>query len=131
MIRCLMVDDDRFYSKVGIANESVIFLTGIEAKDVYVARNYWDAIKFVEQNGIPEILTMDNDIASFDENGHEFKGYDFVKWLCEQVMDEKYTFPENFRFNAHTANIVDQKAMIGYMQNFFSQFLGKELTLWK
>lgn len=127
MIHCLMVDDDRFYSAEPIANESVIYLTGIAVQDVHIARDYWSAIDFIEQKGIPDVLTMDNDIASFDEQGKEFKGYDFVKWLCEQVMDGKYTFPENFKFNAHTANIVDQKAMLGYMQNFFAQFLQRKL----
>ena len=95
-----------------------------------VVRNYWEAMKWVNENGIPEILTMDNDIASFDTQGQEYKGYDFVKWLCGEVMDEKCVFPDNFKFNAHTANIVDQKAMINYLTNFFDKVLNKKLTLW-
>lgn len=128
MIKLLMVDDDRFYSKKSISNESVIFL-GVPETDVQIARDYWSAQAFVLQQGIPSMLTMDNDIASFDENGNEFKGYDFVKWLCEQVLDNKLSFPDDFVFNAHTANIVDQKAMIGYLKNFFAQVLGKELKM--
>lgn len=63
-----------------------------------IVRSYNEAVKYVEENGIPEYCSFDHDL------GEEHTGYDFAKWLVEQDLDGKHLIPENFTFNAHSAN---------------------------
>ncbi len=45
-----------------------------------VARNYFDGIKLLESQKW-ELLLLDHDLASYDENGKEKTGYDVMCWL--------------------------------------------------
>jgi hypothetical protein len=46
-----------------------------------IARNYNEGIKQLKHNGSWDLLLLDHDLASFDENGKEYTGYDIMCWL--------------------------------------------------
>jgi hypothetical protein len=46
-----------------------------------VARNYDEGIRQLEINGPWDLLLLDHDLASFDDNGEEYTGYDVMCWL--------------------------------------------------
>jgi hypothetical protein len=48
-----------------------------------LARNYFEGILQLEKNGPWDLLLLDHDLASFDENGREKTGYDIMCWLEE------------------------------------------------
>lgn len=45
-----------------------------------VARTYWEAIEALEDE-IWDLVYLDHDLNSFDENGKEFTGKDICTWL--------------------------------------------------
>lgn len=65
-MRILGIDDTRELSEANV-----------------LARNYKEGIKQLELNGPWDLLLLDHDLASFDENGKENTGYDIVCWLEE------------------------------------------------
>jgi len=46
-----------------------------------VARNYWEGILELEGNGPWDLLLLDHDLASFDDEGKEWTGTDVMNWL--------------------------------------------------
>ena len=48
-----------------------------------VARNYDEGIRQLQTNGPWDLLLLDHDLASFDENNKEKTGYDIMCWLEE------------------------------------------------
>jgi len=48
-----------------------------------VARNYFDGIDHLKDNGPWDLLLLDHDLASFDDNGREKTGYDIMCFLEE------------------------------------------------
>lgn len=80
-----------------------------------IVRSFDEAVLYVKQNGIPEFISFDHDIASEPETG-----YTFAKWLVEQDIDGNYKFPDNFSFYVHSANPVGAKNINMYL----AQYLG-------
>jgi len=66
MTRILLIDDMR-----SNYNESVI------------ARSYLEGIKCLQALGSWDKLLLDHDLASFDDDGKEFTGYDILLFLEE------------------------------------------------
>jgi hypothetical protein len=46
-----------------------------------IVRNYWEGIRQLELNGPWDLLLLDHDLHSFDENNKEWTGYDIMCWL--------------------------------------------------
>lgn len=90
-----------------------------------LVRSYTEAVKFVEENGIPNFISFDHDLG-VDENEKLLPtGYDFVKWLVESDMDGIYNFPENFSFSVHSSNPSGKENIKSYLNNYLN-FKNKE-----
>lgn len=68
----------------------------------YIARNYTEAIDCLNKYKI-DVLSLDHDIASFDEDGNETTGYDIAVW-CERRHYFGGRIPE--KIYCHSANPV-------------------------
>lgn len=84
-----------------------------------VKRNYNDAVKFIEQNGIPEIISFDHDL------GEEMSGYDVAKRIVGLVINGDAELPEEFSYNVHSANPVGKKN-IEYLLDNFTKYVAKQ-----
>lgn len=86
-----------------------------------IARNYHDAVWYVENYGLPKFISFDHDLA-FDHyvigKPHEFTGYDFAKWFCGYVMDQELALPEGFDFYVHSMNPVGAENIRKYMSHW-------------
>lgn len=51
-------------------------------KATLIARDYWTGIECLTQ-GYFKVLYIDHDLASYDDEGREFTGYDIMCWLEE------------------------------------------------
>jgi len=81
-----------------------------------VCRSFDDAVSTVEAYGcFPAYISFDHDLGEEDQK----TGYDFAKWLVEQEMNGKFSFPENFAFNVHSANPVGKVNIEGYLESYF------------
>lgn len=79
-----------------------------------VARNYNEAITLLTANQYDE-LSLDHDIASFDDNGREMTGYDIALWLAERKFNGEYIPPKVF---CHSANPVGVKNILGVIERY-------------
>lgn len=98
-----------------------------------IVRNYEDFIKFIEENGLPEEISFDHDLARehtlfFMNNGgfdnppdpmntqFETKtGYDCAKWLCDYCWTNGLPLPN---WNVHSANPVGRDNIVQILQSF-------------
>jgi hypothetical protein len=86
-----------------------------------IVRNYDDFVKWIEENGLPEIISFDHDLAdvSYDPQTqkesfkyHETTGYDAAKWLCEYCWTNGLPIPN---WNVHSANPVGRDNIISIL----------------
>lgn len=68
--------------------------------DWIVVRSFNEAAKFVQDNGVPEVISFDNDLGE-----SQLEGYDFAKFLVEGDQRGLFTLPKQFSWNVHSANI--------------------------
>jgi hypothetical protein len=59
----------------------------IEAVDI-IARNYFSGIEMLKSYVWEELL-LDHDLASYDETGKEYTGYDVMCWIEQNLPIEK------------------------------------------
>lgn len=88
--------------------------------DWRVARNYHDAVWYVETYGLPYHISFDHDLGNEYDLAYapyEFTGYDFAKWLCNWMMDNVDNL-DGFSYNVHSANPVGAENIRRYMENF-------------
>lgn len=66
--RVLVIDDERFQDYT-------------IPKGDYIARDAFDGMKQLAENGPWGMLMIDHDLATFDKDGKEVTGYDILCWL--------------------------------------------------
>jgi len=103
--------------------------------DWVIVRNYNQFVDYVTENGLPEIVTFDHDLAEphyhesmykdgkvymqYLETISEKTGYECVKWMADYCIDKNLKFP---KWYLHTMNPVGKQNMEGYILNFLKHF---------
>ena len=86
--------------------------------DFIIVRSFQEAVKFVQQNGIPNYISFDHDLGC-DEKGNILKsGYDFAKWLVDMDIENIHKFPDNFTFDIHSANPIGKNNIKSILNNY-------------
>lgn len=82
--------------------------------DFDIVRSYADFIKYIQQNGLPDFISFDNDLG-LDENGEVAPdGYAVAKWLVyESELDLT-----NLNFKVHSANPIASEQIKGLLTNY-------------
>ncbi|MFH7011283.1 cyclic-phosphate processing receiver domain-containing protein [Flavobacterium sp. FlaQc-52] len=82
--------------------------------DFVIVRNFNDFKKTILENGLPELISFDNDLG-LDENGIIAEdGYAAAKWLVyESGLDLI-----NLKFNVHSANPVASQQIQSLLDNY-------------
>ncbi len=113
----LFLDDERVpYSPNGEMKDAFNYTENLDYinLDWVIVRSYDQFIEYISLNGLPQLLSLDHDIADFTY-GYEKTGYDCVKWLCEYCIDNDVKFPNHL---IHTGNIIGGENMLVYIRNF-------------
>ena len=88
-------------------------------KDWVIVRSYDEFVKYIEENGLPEVISFDHDLADFhyDVQDHvdqdyydlceEKTGYHCAKWLVNYCIDNKKELPQTIMI--HSMNVVGSK----------------------
>lgn len=79
--------------------------------DWIVIRNSYDAIKFIEENGMVDFISFDHDLGGDDTS------MIFVHWLIEKDLDEDI-IKEMFGFAIHSANPVGAQNIHSLLSNY-------------
>lgn len=98
---CLFLDDERDPPDDG--------------RNWIIARDFSTARDIIMENGISEFMSLDHDLGAGET------GYDFVKWLCDYVLDGHAKFPEGFSFYVHSQNPVGRANIDNYLNAFLGQ----------
>jgi len=86
-----------------------------QSHEFIVCRSVEEAVnEIILRREFPEYISFDHDLGDNIPTG-----YDLAKWLVEQVMDKKFSFPPNFAYHVHSANPVGKKNIEGYLDGFF------------
>lgn len=98
-----------------------------------IIRNYDDFVKFVTENGLPEYVALDHDLAPehyresmYNPDKHynnyytdgTFKiktGYDCAKWLCNYCQEKQLKFP---KYIVHSMNPIGRTNILEYIRNW-------------
>lgn len=82
--------------------------------DFVIVRSCADFIKTIQQNGLPEFISFDNDLGC-DENEVPLpEGYDAAKWLVyESGLDLS-----QLKFNVHSSNPVAKVNITSLLDNY-------------
>jgi len=83
-----------------------------------IVTNYYDAVKYIKENGIPNIISFDHDL------GEGKTAYDFVKWLVFEYDNGK-RFPNDFNFMIHSANPVGAENIRCLLNNYLKHTYNK------
>jgi hypothetical protein len=111
----LFLDDQR----VPIDCTKYMYRKGINVSIYYenwnIVRSYLEFVKWVENNGLPDLISFDHDLADvvelraelpietwFDLDANkEYTGMDCAKWLVNYCLDNKQKLP---KFIVHSSN---------------------------
>ena len=107
----LWLDDERY------PPECLSHPTPRIAPEWRIARNVADAKWMVERLGIPIYMSLDHDLGD-----RKFTGMDFVRWLCDHIMENNIRVPEGFSYRIHSMNPVGAENMERYLKNFFEDW---------
>ncbi len=79
-----------------------------------IVRNYADFVSYIQENGLPPLISFDNDLG-LDASGEVAPdGYAAAKWLVyESGLDLR-----NLKFKVHSANPVASEQIRGLLNNY-------------
>jgi len=85
-----------------------------------IARNFDDAVWYVENYGLPAFISFDHDLG----HPQNRTGMDFAKWLCDWIMDNDKSIDVSISFDyyVHSQNPVGAENIRHYMENFLNYF---------
>jgi len=81
-----------------------------------IARNFSDARWYIENCGIPEVISFDHDLGP-----SRITGMDFAKWFCAFIMDNDIPY-NGMQYTVHSMNPVGAANIDGYMSNFLKDY---------
>lgn len=101
-----------------------LFLDDVrEIKDIYpnsgkmeyaLVRSYDEFVKYIEENGIPDFISFDNDLGINSSGEIASDGYAAAKWMVyESGLDLR-----NLKFYVHSANPVAAEQIRGLLNNY-------------
>ena len=102
-MKYLFLDDERMPRDV---KWLLIGGVGSWGADWQIVRSFDEAIKWVQDNGFPDVISFDHDLGLMhyaNDYSDGKTGYDFAKWLVEYDMDTN-TMPGTFSFTVHSKN---------------------------
>lgn len=83
-------------------------------EDFIIVRNFKDFKKVIIENGLPELISFDNDLGLDENENIAEDGYAAAKWLVyESGLDLR-----NLKFNVHSANPVASQQIQSLLDNY-------------
>lgn len=88
--------------------------------DWIVKRNSQEAIDYIRNNGLPDVITFDHDLGGDDTS------MKIVHAITDMCLDKIITFTPEFRFFVHSDNPVGAKNIELAMRSLYRHFTGEE-----
>ncbi len=100
----LFIDDERLPEHVYWINypENI--------KDWAIVKDYVNAVKYIEDNGLPDFISFDNDLGE-----HSKEGYYIALFIVEYCLDNNLKFPP---CAVHSQNNIARDRIVSLVNNF-------------
>jgi hypothetical protein len=123
-MRRLFLDDIRNPIDCVLYRNNKIYLENWD-----IVRNYDEFVKYILDNGIPDVVSFDHDLADehysptmndsvrYNELSNQFKektGNDCAKWLCEYCVKNGLPLPEYY---THSMNPVGRENIMSTLKS--------------
>ena len=96
-----------------IRNVKMVY-KNLKEEDFVIVRNFKDFKQVIIENGLPELISFDNDLGLDENENIAEDGYAAAKWLVyESGIDLR-----NLKFNVHSANPVAAQQIQGLLDNY-------------
>ena len=106
-MKYLFLDDERIPA-------DVTWVSGFDPNlPWHIVRSYDEAVSYVEQNGIPNVVSFDHDLGS------DYTGLSFAFWLASHDLDY-HTMPDDFSYMVHSMNPVGKVNIIGTLESYLN-----------
>lgn len=116
-MKYLFLDDERMPKDV---TWLLIGGVGSRGADWQIVRSLDEAIKWVKDNGFPDVISFDHDLGLMhyaNDYSDGKTGYDFSKFLVNFDIDTG-SMPANFRFTVHSKNPVGKSNIEELLNNY-------------
>ena len=98
-MRKLYLDDERFP----------------KSKDWNIVRDFGEFKSWIEENGLPSLVSFDHDLGKNDDGTIKENGVDCARWMCNYCADSGLPLP---KYNIHTANSVGHDNILSVLKTF-------------
>ena len=118
----LFLDDFRSLSDAYSYTYNPVYAT----KEWVIVRNYDEFVKYIEEHGIPEMISFDHDLADVHytnqidipyDDYKEKTGYHCAKWLIYHCMDNNKKLPPVIMI--HSMNMVGAKNIKSLFDTYY------------
>jgi hypothetical protein len=115
--RLLFLDDIRKPKDAYQYTKQQVFIR----EDWYIVRNYQEFVERILENGLPDMISFDHDLADqhyLNPDSRDFiekTGYDCAKWLIGYCIDYGLELPECY---CHSMNPVGKQNIESLLNNF-------------
>jgi len=116
-MKYLFLDDERM---PGDVTWLLIGGVGSWGAQWHIVRSVNEAIAWVKENGFPNVISFDHDLALEHYDGDysgQNTGFDFAKWLVEYDLDTQ-SMPENFSYTVHSKNPTGSENIHGLLDGY-------------
>ncbi len=119
----LFLDDERMPKNAFTYTKNQLYLD----LDWVVVRNYDEFVSYIKENGMPDLISFDHDLADvhysmndrITEDDYDIveekTGYHCAKWLINLCMDENLNLPN---YMVHSMNNVGRRNIISIIENY-------------
>lgn len=80
-----------------------------------IVRNFQEFTDYIEQSGLPDLISFDHDLGMDEDGGEEPSGYDCAKWLVAYLLANELPTP---RIRCHSQNPVGKANILGLFGNY-------------
>lgn len=77
-----------------------------------VVRSYNEAIDYLANTGMPDIISFDHDLGLAET------GYDTAKWIVNKIIDNELDLPQSFTYKVHYMNPIGAANIKHLLDNF-------------
>lgn len=89
----------------------------IYQKTWIIVRCYDDFVYYITENGLPDIISFDHDLADFKID-REYTGKDCANWLINYCIENNKILPDYVVHSANTHGIINIKSILDNFKKY-------------
>jgi hypothetical protein len=93
-----------------------------------ICRSIYDVMREVNLRGFPDYVSFDHDLGPNQENStYDNTGIRTAHYLIDQILDERFSIPENFGWYVHSQNPIGAENINNLLISFMNHLKKKKV----